>query len=376
MRLLALLLLLLSSLAAAATIIHIQTSAGAVGDDWPTYLHDLQRSSVSNDTTFTTANAGQLVNNWTYTTGGVIGSSPTVSNGTAYVGSWDGYEYALDAVTGTLKWKTYLGITSFPICSPPQAGVTSTATVLNGVVYVGGGDSYWYALDATTGNVLWKVFTGDNTKGYYNWSSPLIYNNYAYIGISSFGDCPLEQGQLWQVDLNTHQVVHTFDSVPSGQVGGGIWGSPVIDTTTNTIYFVTGTRNDQSQTLTEAIVALDASTLAIKSSWAIPAVQEVANSDFGTTPTLFNDASNNPMIAAVNKNGYVYAFNRTNVAAGPVWKTQIAFGGACPTCGQGSVSPGTFSGSRLYFAGGNTTINGAGYLGSVRALDPSTGNIL
>ncbi len=83
--------------------------------------------------------------------------------GTVYVGSWDGYEYALDAVTGTLKWKTYLGITSVPICNPPQAGITSTATVLNGVVYVGGGDSYWYALNATTGHVLWKVYTGDNS---------------------------------------------------------------------------------------------------------------------------------------------------------------------------------------------------------------------
>jgi hypothetical protein len=102
----------------------------------------------------------------------------------------------------------------------------------------------------------------------------------------------------------------------------------------------------------------------------------VVDSDFGTTPTLFNDASNNPMIAAVNKNGYVYAFNRTNVAAGPVWKTQIAFGGACPVCGDGSVSPGTFGGGRPYFAGGNTTINGVGYPVSVRALDPSTGNIL
>jgi outer membrane protein assembly factor BamB len=167
----------------------------------------------------------------TYTTDGTIGSSAIVSNGTVYVGSWDGYEYALDESTGALKWKTFLGITTAPTCFPPVAGVTSSATVDNGVVYLGGGDSYLYALDAVTGAVLWRIFTGDNRAagGHYNWSSPLIYNGYAYIGISSFGDCQLEQGQLWQVDLNTHQVVHTFDAVPSGQVGGGIWGSPAID---------------------------------------------------------------------------------------------------------------------------------------------------
>ena len=35
--------------------------------------------------------------------------------------------------------------------------------MLNGVVYVGGGDSDWYALDASTGAVLWDVNTGDNS---------------------------------------------------------------------------------------------------------------------------------------------------------------------------------------------------------------------
>ncbi len=84
-----------------------------------------------------------------------------------------------------------------------------------------------YALDAATGSILWKVYTGDNsaTAGHYNWSSPLIYNGYAYIGVASLGDCPLVQGQLLRVDLNTHQIVNIFNVVPTGQVGGGIWTS-------------------------------------------------------------------------------------------------------------------------------------------------------
>jgi outer membrane protein assembly factor BamB len=38
------------------------------------------------------------------------------------------------------------------------------------VVYVGGGDDYWYALDASSGAILWKVYIGDSTAsgGYYN----------------------------------------------------------------------------------------------------------------------------------------------------------------------------------------------------------------
>ncbi len=62
MRILAALLLLLALLSAVAVTIHQRTSAVAAGDDWPTYMHDIQRSSTSNDTTISTSNAGQLVN--------------------------------------------------------------------------------------------------------------------------------------------------------------------------------------------------------------------------------------------------------------------------------------------------------------------------
>ncbi len=274
MRLLAVLLLLAISMASVAGgVIHQLIPARADSGDWPTYLHDPQRTAAGGDTILSTSNAGQLGLKWAFPTGGPIAASPTVVGGTVYVGSWDGYEYALDAVTGTMKWKTFLGQTTAP-CYPQLAGASSAADVETGVVYVGGGDSNWYALDAATGNVLWSVFIGDNTKGWYNWASPLIYNGYAYIGTSSVGDCPLVPGQLLQVSLSTHLIVNTFNAVPQGQYGGGIWTSPSLDTSTNTIFVTTGTRNQTTQMLTEAVVALDASTLAVKSFWAVPNSQE------------------------------------------------------------------------------------------------------
>ena len=349
--------------------------------DWPTYLNNMQRTAATNDTNISTSNAGQLIKLWSFKTGDTIASSPTVVGGTVYVGSWDGYEYALDATTGAQKWKTSLGVTRpSTICNPATgAGVSSSATVQNGVVYVGGGDSNWYALDATTGAVLWKVFTGDNSVngGHYNWSSPLIYNGYAYIGIASFGDCPLVQGQLLQVSLSTHQIVNTLNLVPTGQVGGGIWTTPSIDTTTNTIYVATGTENYTTQTYAQAVVAVDASTLAVKDSWKLPESEAVLDSDFGTTPTLFSDSAGNQLVAAINKNGAAYAFKRGSLAAGPIWKQQIAVGGECAVpCGLSSVSSGAFGNGMLYMAGDDTMINGVGYPGSVRALDPATGNLL
>jgi outer membrane protein assembly factor BamB len=350
-----------------------------VADDWPTYLHDVTRAGASADTTLSTANVAQLAPLWSYHTGGVIAASPTVVGGVAYVGSWDGYEYAFNASTGVLLWRTYLGITTASnTCYPQVMGVSSVATVQGGVVYVGGGDAYWYALDANTGAVLWRVFTGDNsaTGGHYNWSSPLVYNGFAYVGVASVGDCPLVQGQLIKVDLSAHQVVATLNVVPNGQVGGGIWTSPALDTATGTMYVTTGTLNDPSQAYSQALLAIDPTTMTITSAWQVPQNQVVPDSDWGTTPVLFSDGSGRQLVAAVNKNGYAYAFLRSNVAAGPIWRQLIAIGGMCPTCGDGSVSSMVFANGLLYAAGGNTTINGAGYPGAVRALDPATGAIV
>src|SRR5262249_40942835 len=149
-------------------------------------------TGASTETLLTTANAPQLTKLWQFPTGGAIASQAAIVNGIAYIGSWDGNEYAINLQTGAKIWSTYLGVSDQPACYPPLPGITSSATVSNGVVYVGGGDSYWYALDAATGAVLWKVFSGDNSaeSGHYNWASPLIYNGFGYIGVASNCDAP------------------------------------------------------------------------------------------------------------------------------------------------------------------------------------------
>jgi hypothetical protein len=85
------------------------------------------------------------------------------------------------------------------------------------------------------------------------------------------------------------------------------------------------------------------------------------------------DANHRPLIAAANKNGYLYAFDRNNLAAGPIWQDQIATGGAAPAKGQGSASSAVFDGKYLYQAGGSTSIAHVSHPGSVRAIDPTSG---
>src|SRR3989440_9256869 len=112
MRLLALLILVFASLAAVTGIILKQTSAVAVGDEWPAYLHDPQRSSASNDTTISTSNAGQLVKNWAFKTGGVIGSSPNGVGGTGLARSSGGFLYDPHRANRTLTMETEPGPSS------------------------------------------------------------------------------------------------------------------------------------------------------------------------------------------------------------------------------------------------------------------------
>ena len=233
--------------------------ATPTNDDWPTSLHDVERTSSSTDTNISPSAAPTLTKLWSYNAGGIVASQVSVVGGTAYFGSWDGYENAVNATTGAVEWKTYLGVTTAPRRTTvfrPRRVWTRRPPWSTGSCYVGGGDNYWYALDASTGAVLWRVLVGSPTgtyDGHYNWSSPLIVNGYAYVGVASFGDCPLIQGQLIQVNLATGTIQNTANLVPNGQIGGGIWTSPAYDPATNTIYTATGTETTPSQQWAQAV---------------------------------------------------------------------------------------------------------------------------
>jgi outer membrane protein assembly factor BamB len=322
------------------------------------------------------ASAPPLKRLWTVKTGEPIAARAVERNGAVFAGSWDGNEYALRPGTGKVLWRTSLGTTSSPQCPRyRQAGITSAPVFQGGNAYLGGGDPFWYALNAKTGAVRWRVPTGDNSPsgGHYNWSSPALLGGHAYVGISSLCDNPLVQGRLLRVDLASHAIDGVWNVVPEGHAGGTIWTTPVAEPGRKRLFLTTGNGED---TYAESIVAVDANTLEPLDSWKLPADVRVADSDFGTTPTLFTDSHGRRLVAAANKNGVLYAFRRDDLHAGPVWQRPISVAGDCPNCGAGSVSTGAFGGHRLFYAGGRATIRKNVYPGSVRAIDPRTGRLL
>jgi outer membrane protein assembly factor BamB len=359
-------------------------------DEWPSYLFGASRTGFNGaETAITTSTAGGLVSQWTISTGGaVISGEPVTSNGLVYWGAWDGILRATRPTDGSLAWSASLGQTPTPpACSGRTHGILGTATVATetiggtstSVVYVVGGNDTIYALNATTGAQIWKrQYAQSPTE---TWDSPLVYNGDVYIGTASWGDCPLTQGQVFQFDAATGTLLNTFNIVPNGCTGAGLWGSITIDANTNTLYFATGNAGSCSSTETraEAVVKLNAANLAFVSSWQVPPSQQTSDGDFGSTPTLFSATINgtvHALVGVANKNGIYYALDEANISAGPVWQDRIAVGGDAPQGGKGSISPSAWDGSRLYVAGGNTTIGTTSCNGGLRAVNPADGSYL
>jgi polyvinyl alcohol dehydrogenase (cytochrome) len=322
---------------------------------------------------------GGLSQQWSYKTGDTIAATPAINWNRVFIGSWDGNEYALNEADGTLIWKKYLGVVPNP-GGCDDIGVTSSPLTIDGTLYFGGGDDYWYAINMYTGNVLWRVFTGSTAAGYYNWSTPANLGNFAYVGAASLCDTPLVQGKLYRVDMSTHQIVNTFKVVADGETGGTIWTKPVVDAGRNAVFVTTGNRaydsNRNHQPYGEAMLSLDATTLAVKGVWSLPLSEPTPDADWGTAPLLFPDGLGHDLVSAANKNGMLYAFNRDNVSAGPVWSRRIADGavGEDPAAG-GAYSNGLYDLKSVYYAGGATTIGGRKVTGSIRALNPANGAV-
>ncbi len=114
---------------------------------------------------------------WKFKTGDVVHASPAIVDGKLYIGSWDSYFYALDSATGKELWRFKTG-------EDPdihnQVGIQSSATVAAGIVYFGCRDSNLYALDAATGKKLWTF----NNKGSWVIVSPVVQAGKLYFATS------------------------------------------------------------------------------------------------------------------------------------------------------------------------------------------------
>jgi outer membrane protein assembly factor BamB len=107
---------------------------------------------------------GPLHAAWRTETGGQISASPTVVDGTLYIGNNNGSLYALDAQTGQILWKAHV---PNPLMSAPliyndlvivgEGDPTSRTSSPSEPVMVGQGPSALIAFDRATGGMRWQT---------------------------------------------------------------------------------------------------------------------------------------------------------------------------------------------------------------------------
>lgn len=162
---------------------------------------------------------------WTYYTEGCVRSSPRIAEGHVFFGSDDNHIHAVNLLSGRAAWKFETGA---PVRSTPfvtqdmvyagcesgdfycvdfrgnlkwhykaKMAVTSSPTVVDGVVYFSSLDSTLYALDAHAGWVIWRFRMGKGSI-----SSPNLMNGLVFVGSAD--------GHIYAIDVHTSKEIWRF----------------------------------------------------------------------------------------------------------------------------------------------------------------------
>ncbi|HWA91409.1 MAG TPA: PQQ-dependent dehydrogenase, methanol/ethanol family [Rhizomicrobium sp.] len=261
--------LLLASQAAA------QSLDSVMSDDrqWAMPAKNYANTRFSNLKQITPANAGQLRVAWSFSVGSNHGqeAAPLMVGDTLYVvGAYPNELFALDAVTGDMKWKYS------PRVDPSAQGEACCDVVNRGEVYDNGKiffntlDDHTVAVDAKTGKEVWATKLGEITQGMTITMAPIAVKGRILVG-NSGGEMGI-RGWVTALDENTGKIAWRAYSVgpdkdvligkrfhpyyksaqgkdlgvktwPPGrwQVGGGpVWGWLSYDPKSNLVFYGTG----------------------------------------------------------------------------------------------------------------------------------------
>jgi outer membrane protein assembly factor BamB len=201
---------------------------------------------------------------WEFTSGDSVLAAPAVDGTRLFFGSFDGHVYALEASTGRLLWKrdTRGAVVSTPAVAGDRvvvgnraydllgldartgepawtryvwfSWVESSATVRDGVAYVGSSDAAAvYAFDARTGERRWKT----DVFGW-AWGQPAVTGSRVYAGTSSQkGYLAGHAALVVAMDRATGRPAWHYLAEPPASGPYGFPGSPAVG---ESLAFVTG----------------------------------------------------------------------------------------------------------------------------------------
>ncbi|MCA1510563.1 PQQ-binding-like beta-propeller repeat protein [Bradyrhizobium sp. NBAIM01] len=290
-------------------------------------------------------------------------ASAIVHQGRVFIGNGNGRLYAIDAASGNLLWQypkagdpalrsQYETVSAH---NPSSEGLPASASIgtvreRDAVIFGGPdqsvgrrlGSGRLFALDPASGAEIWKspeiaalngLTPGDGRELHENigYSSPLVIGNRVYVGIANHADSPIQNGRVASVDINSGNIVASFDFKATSTRGGGIWSSLAGGLLGNAIYATTGNARlwnggSQPQPSVDhslSLLRLNAATGSLD--WKLKPVPFNMDDDpdWASGPTLL-DARCGATVASTQKDGWSYAARAGAGAGGnPVVRWQF-----------------------------------------------------
>ncbi len=208
-------------------------------------------------------------------------AQPTIAAGHIFIGSQNGNVYNLDAKTGCTHW-TFSGPAG--VRSAISIGPSKIAGSKGYVLYFSDMRGDVYAIDAATGKQIWRRNV-ENHPVLRMTGSVTLYGNTLYVPAASSEEgqgtdptysCCTFRGSLSAVDATTGEILwktYTILEEPKprgknsagttlmGPSGVGIWSAPTIDAKRGLAYVGTGnTYSGESQPLSDSMLAFDLKT--------------------------------------------------------------------------------------------------------------------
>jgi polyvinyl alcohol dehydrogenase (cytochrome) len=359
---------------------------------------------------------------WAFNLGDVsmARSQPTVVGGRVFIATGTGALYALDADTGCTHWGFQAG----------PGGIRSGVTIgeANGIpaVFFGDAGATMYALNAQTGELIWKVHPVDHFATIAT-ATPRFYKGVVYQPMASFEEalgpdpkfeCCTFRGSVVALDASTGKTIWQTFTIPEaakatrkspagtqqhGPSGAGVWSSPTIDEQLGVLYVATGDNySDPPTNTSDAILSLQLKTGellwsrqltendAYNSGCASPQRTNCPDAagpdyDFGQPPILVSLGAVKRALVIGQKSGMVHAVDPDQKGK-ILWQTRAGAGGALGGSQWGSAS----DGQNVYVAISDVGIGGVadpkspqGFRltldpkkgGGLHALDLKTGKI-